>query len=83
MILCNDYDDDDTYIMMKFLSVCLSRKITTSHFRAERRRREVSSPLGLAGFGLVMMMMMRMMIITMLTIMFGLVCMMGVFASLV
>ena len=33
--------------MMK--CVCLSRKIITSHFRAERRRREVSRPLGLAG----------------------------------
>ena len=42
----NDNDDDDIYIMMKCVSVCVSRKIITSHFRAERRRREVSSPLG-------------------------------------
>ena len=42
--------------MMKCVSVCLSRKIITSHFRAEHWRREVSSPLGLAGFGLVTMM---------------------------
>ena len=41
---------DDIYIMMKCLSVCASRKIITSHFRAERRRREVSSLLGLAGW---------------------------------
>ena len=53
-----DYDDDDINIMVKCLSVCLSRKMITSHFRAERRRHEVSCPLGLAGFGLVMMMMM-------------------------
>ena len=34
--------------MMKcvFVCVCVSQKIITSHFRAERRRREVSSPLG-------------------------------------
>ena len=42
----DDGDDDDMYIMMKCVCVCLSRKIITSHFRAERRRREVSSPLG-------------------------------------
>ena len=28
--------DDDIYIMMQCLCVCLSRKIITSHFRAER-----------------------------------------------
>ena len=50
----NDYDSDndddgvDIYIMMKCVSVCLSRIIITSHFRAERWRCEVSSPLGLA-----------------------------------
>ena len=44
----NDDDDGDIYIMMKCVSVCLSRKIISSHFRAERRRREVGSPLGLA-----------------------------------
>ena len=36
-------------IYILWCSVCVSRKIITSHFRAERRRREVSSPLGLAG----------------------------------
>ena len=47
---CDNGDDDgDIYIMMKCVSVCLSRKSITSHFRAERWRREVSSPLGLAG----------------------------------
>ena len=40
--------------MMKCVSVCVSRKIITSHFRAERRRREVSRLQ--AGFGLVIMM---------------------------
>ena len=45
----NDDDDGDIYIMMKCVSVCLSQKIISSHFRAERRRREVSRPLGLAG----------------------------------
>ena len=40
---------DDIYIMMKCLSVCFSRKIITSHFRAEPRKHELSSPLGLAG----------------------------------
>ena len=62
MINANDVDDvddndeghggddvDDIYIMIQCLCVCLSRKIITSHFRAERRRRKVSSPLGLAG----------------------------------
>ena len=29
---CDDDDDGDIYIMMKYLSVCLSRKIITSHF---------------------------------------------------
>ena len=33
------------------LSVCVSQKIITSHFRAEGRRREVSRQLGLAGVG--------------------------------
>ena len=42
-------DDDDIYIMMQCLFVCVSRKIINSHFRAERRSREMSSPLGLAG----------------------------------
>ena len=45
----NDDDDGDIYIMMKCVSVCLSRKIISSHFQAERQRREVRSPLGLAG----------------------------------
>ena len=47
----DDDDDDyhDIYIMMKCLSVCLSRKIITSNFRAERQRRKVSCQLGLAG----------------------------------
>ena len=44
-----DVDDGDIYIMMKCLSVCLSRKMIASHFRAERRRRDVSGPLSLAG----------------------------------
>ena len=44
-------DDDDIYIMTKCLSVTKN-----DHFRAERRRREVSRPQGLAGLGLVMMM---------------------------
>ena len=38
----DDYNDD-IYIMMK----CL---LSTSHFRAEHRRREVSRPLGLANY---------------------------------
>ena len=42
-------DDDDDYIMMQCLCVCLSRKIITSHFRAERQRRKVSGLLDLAG----------------------------------
>ena len=37
-------DGDDIYIMMKCLSVTKH-----DHFRAERQRREVSRPLGLAG----------------------------------
>ena len=37
------------YIYYDAVCACLSRKIITSHFRAERRRREVSRPLGLAG----------------------------------
>ena len=40
----DDVDDDDIYIMMKCLSVTKN-----DHFRAERRRREVSRPLDLAG----------------------------------
>ena len=47
----DDDDDDDIYIMMQCVSVCLSRKIITFHFRGERRRRKVSGPLGLAGRG--------------------------------
>ena len=35
-------DNDDIYIMMQ----CLSGKIFTCHFRAERWRRKVSGPLG-------------------------------------
>ena len=35
-------DDDDIYIMMQCLCICLSRKIITSHFRAECQRRKVS-----------------------------------------
>ena len=42
-------DYDDIYIMMKCLFVGVSRKMITSHFQAERRRRKVSRPLGLAG----------------------------------
>ena len=42
------HDDDDIYIMTECLSVCLS-VTKNDHFRAERRRREVSHPLGLAG----------------------------------
>ena len=42
-------DVDDIYIMIYCLCVCLSRKIITSHFQAERQRREVSCLLGLAG----------------------------------
>ena len=42
----DDDDDGDMYIMMKCVFVCVSRKIITSHFQAER---EVSRPLGLAG----------------------------------
>ena len=41
------------------LFVCMSRKMITFPFRAERRRRKVRRPLGLAG--LVVMMMMSMM----------------------
>ena len=37
-------DDDDDYD-----AVCVSRKMITSHFQAERQRREVSRQLGLAG----------------------------------
>ena len=37
------------YIYYDEVCVCVSRKIITSHFRAERRRREVSRLLGLAG----------------------------------
>ena len=44
-----DDGDDDIYIMMKCVFVCLSRKMITTHFRAERWRREVSRTLGLAG----------------------------------
>ena len=45
----NDDDDGDIYIMMKCVSVCLSQKIISSHFRAERQRRKVSGLQGLAG----------------------------------
>ena len=46
----DDYDDDDDmYIMMKCLSVCVSRKIITFPSRAESRRREARCPLGFAG----------------------------------
>ena len=41
----DDGNNDDIYIMMKCVFVCLSQKMITSHFRAER---EVSSVLGLA-----------------------------------
>ena len=44
----DDDDDDDIYIYYDGVSVCLSRKIITSHFQAERQRREASRPLGLA-----------------------------------
>ena len=44
-----DTADDDMYIVMQCLCVCLSLKMINSHFRAERWRREVSCPLGLAG----------------------------------
>ena len=47
-------DDDDIYIMMQCLFLCVSRKIITSNFQAERRRREVSRPLGLAGCSLAL-----------------------------
>ena len=39
----------DIYIMMHCVCVCVSRKMITSNLRAERWRREVSRPLGLAG----------------------------------
>ena len=39
--------------MMKCVSVCLSRKIITSHFRAEHQRCKVSGPLGLPAVGLL------------------------------
>ena len=47
----DNHDDggDDIYIMMQCLFLCVSRKIITSNFQAERRRREVSRPLDLAG----------------------------------
>ena len=48
-VLVDDDDDVDIYIMMQCLCVCLSRKIITSHFRAERQRRKVSGLLDLAG----------------------------------
>ena len=54
----DDDDDDDDNIYYDAVFVCSSRKIITSHFRAERRRHEVSSPLGL---GPVIIMMMTMM----------------------
>ena len=37
---------DLVYIMMKCVFVCLSQKMITSHFWAERWRRKVSRPLG-------------------------------------
>ena len=40
--LSGEHNDDD--YMIKCLFVCLSQKIITSHFRAERWRREVSRP---------------------------------------
>ena len=40
----DDDDDGDIYIMMQCLFVCVSRKIITFPFRAERRRREVRHP---------------------------------------
>ena len=49
MLMMMMNDSGDIYIMMKCLSVYLSRKIITSHFRAERRKGKVSSLLGLAG----------------------------------
>ena len=39
------------------MSVCVS-VTKNNYFEAERRRREVSSPLGVSDFGLVLMMMM-------------------------
>ena len=44
-----DDKDDDIYIMMKCVFVCVSRKMITFPFQAERRRREARRPLGLAG----------------------------------
>ena len=44
------------YIYYDAVFVCLSRKMITSHFRAERRSREVSHPLGLALTTMTMMM---------------------------
>ena len=46
-----DFDDYNAEDMIYILwwSVCLSRKMITSHFQAERQRREVSCTLGLAG----------------------------------
>ena len=53
----DNYDDDyDIYIMLQ--CVCVSRKIITSNFRAESRRREVSRPLGLVMMMVRMVMMM-------------------------
>ena len=46
----DDDDDDDIYYDAVFVCVCLSRKIITSHFWSECRRREVSGPLGLASY---------------------------------
>ena len=43
----DDDDDDDIYIYYDEVCVCLSRKIITSHIRADRRRCEVSRLLGL------------------------------------
>ena len=47
---CEKCGSHQTWIYIHYddVSVYLSRKIITSHFRAERRRREVSRPLGLA-----------------------------------
>ena len=42
---------DDIYIYYDEVSVCVSRKMITSHFQAERPRREMSRLLGLAGRG--------------------------------
>ena len=50
----NNDDDDDEDICILWWSVCLSQKMITSNFRAERQRREVSCPLGLAGRRLVL-----------------------------